>query len=134
MDTNLIAQLEALLAVENATPPIPALARQLLQQAHVCLKESMKPEWYNDWHDPEYGSYDSVDMAGEDLEDHEVRRVTGSRQVVEGWVARRCVTVDDDGEPDETEAVLFLTEAEATSCWSTSLAEAQEKAKRATTP
>ena len=98
------------------------LANERIAELEAENARLSKGEWLNDWDDPECGSWDSISGAAEDIDGPEVRRVTASRIVSEFWIAHRCLSVDDQGDPDETEAVAFKTAEEAERCWPESLA------------
>lgn len=105
-----------------------ALIRAQAERVRVLESEVARLsqwEWLNDWDDPEYGSWDSIGSAADDMDMEGVRRVTASRIVADLWIAHRCLTVDDEGDPDDTEAVAFKTAEEAERCWPESLAAAR---------
>jgi hypothetical protein len=83
-----------------------------------------KWEWIADYDEPERQSDNIVSLA-EDLDLHGVMHVSGYREVCRLWIAHRCLSVDDEGEPDETEVVEFKTAEEAKRCWPESFAAAR---------
>jgi len=83
-----------------------------------------KWEWICDYDEPERQSDNIVSLA-DDMDLHGVMHVSGYREVCRFWIAHRCLSVDDEGEPDETEVVEFKTAEEAERCWPESLAKAR---------
>ena len=112
-------------------PELDAL-HEHIRQLEAKVKELSAVDWWNDWEDPEY-SFGCWSEAVDDLDVDDVRRVIGCRQVSEKWAAHFCVSVDEDGEPDETEARLFDTKVEAEKCWDESLAAARSTLETAPT-
>lgn len=85
-----------------------------------------KPEWFWDCDgDGDGGVADWADLVtdGPDLMD--VVEIGSAVSLPKKWGATRCLTVDKEGDPDETKPVLFDTEAEARTCWPDSLAAAR---------
>lgn len=66
------------------------------------------------YHDPQ----EALDQAGFD----EVVQLDCAKRLPPMWAATVCVTLDEHGGPDKTEARLFATEEEAKRAWSESVA------------
>ena len=106
-----------------------AEAHARIAELEAEVKRVSEPQWFYDADDSEYAYSDIADIA-DNMDQVGVMRVGGAREV---WVAFRVLTVDDDGNADETEVAEFATEPEAAASWETSLAAARQTARAATT-
>lgn len=89
-----------------------------LEAENAKLKQ---PEWFYSAEDPEYSGGDVQDVV-DDMDRNGVMQVAGAREVWKKWVAIRCLTVDENGDSDDTEAATFDTPEEAERCWPESFA------------
>ncbi len=112
-------------------PAMPATLRAAALKLRECrdeIKRLSKPEWFYCTDDPEY-SYGDINDTVDDMGREGVMRVAGAREVWRSWVAIRCVTVDENGDSDDTEAATFDTPEEAERCWPESFAACRAAAK-----
>lgn len=109
-----------------------AEAHARIAELEAEVKRVSEPQWFYDADDSEYAYSDIADIA-DNMDQVGVMRVGGAREVCKMWVAFRVLTVDDDGNADETEVAEFATEPEAAASWETSLAAARQTARAATT-
>lgn len=93
-------------------------------EARAQVAKLRRAQWWSLADDPEcsYGDWgDALEEAAPD----DVVKLHGFAIVETIWVATACITVDQDGDPDETEPQTFATEDEARRCWPESLAVAR---------
>lgn len=102
-------------------PKILRAAALKLRECMDEIKRLSKPEWFYSADDPEYSGGDVQDVV-DDMDREGVMQVAGAREVWKKWVAIRCVTVDENGDIDDTEAATFDTPEEAEKCWPESFA------------
>jgi hypothetical protein len=115
------------LATRVASTELSARATARLAELEADVKRLSTPEWFYDADDPEYSYSDLADVA-DNMDSDGVMRMAGAREVCKLWVAMRVLTVDEDGNADDTEVAEFATEPEAAASWETSLAAAREAA------
>jgi hypothetical protein len=92
-----------------------------LERENARLRQ---PEWFYHALDGETGAAD-IESIIDDMDMNGVMQVCGARQVWRKWVARKCLTVDSGGEPDEVSYETFETPEEAERCWPESLSKAR---------
>jgi hypothetical protein len=95
--------------------------RQTISELRAEIAKLRTPEWFYNAEDGEY-TYGDVNDVVDDMGHEGVMRVGGAREVWKKWAAVRCVSVDDEGEVEDTEVETFDTEAEALRCWPESFA------------
>lgn len=105
--------------IEREVRAIEADRRSLAER----VEKLSQPEWFYSAEDPERSGGDVQDVV-DDMDHEGVMEVAGAREVWKKWVAIRCLTVDDEGDVDDTEAATFDTVEEAERCWPESLAAA----------
>lgn len=102
--------------------------QERVEGAEKALKEARKPDTYWSYDDPECGWDSFEEPLREAGFGNEVVRLLTGKTLGEVWAANRVLTVDDDGDPDETEAVCFDNPHDAGRCWEESLRAARTKA------
>lgn len=110
---------------DHFEPELGVEAADRIEALQAEVARLRKPEWFYSVEDPEYRSGGDVQDVVDDMDYEGVMEVAGAREVWKKWVAVRCVTVDDEGDIDETEAATFDTVEEAERCWPESLAKAR---------
>jgi hypothetical protein len=108
-----------------------------LERARAAETENARmkmPDMFWLWQDPEYACEGWQEALEESGELAGVVRFQTALQLPDKWGAHRVLTLDDNGDPDETEEALFDTEAEARACWPDSLAAARATLSKATMP
>lgn len=90
-----------------------------------------KPDMFWLWQDPEYACEGWQEALEETGSMAEVIRFQTAHELPDRWGAHRALTVDENGDPDETKPALFDTEAEASACWPDSLAAARAALSKA---
>lgn len=102
-----------------------------IEALRSALEQARKPDMFWSYDDPEQawdGFEEAIREAGYG---NEVVRLMTGKTLGDAWVANRVLTVDDEGDPDETEEVLFDNEAEALRCYPESLEAARTALKGA---
>lgn len=98
-----------------------AAENERLRAENAKLSE---PEFFWEYEDPEASHNDWKD-AVDLLPLGEVAHLITGRSLADVWATTRVLTVDDDGDADETEPALFASAAEANACFDDSLAAAR---------
>lgn len=111
---------------DHVEPELCNEAAARIEALEAEVARLSKPEWYFDDQDAEC-AYSDISSVIDDMDMDGVMRVGGARQNWRAWVAHKCLSVDSDGEPDETSYETFDTPEEAEKCWAASL----EAARRA---
>lgn len=112
--------------IEHASGPI-TISRADLADLIAQIETLQTPTMF--WLDetPEDGTRDWDDVV-DDADIDAVTKFLTARDLPPRWGATRVVSVDADGDPDETCAELFETHAEAQCCYPDSLAAARANA------
>lgn len=108
----------------DLSPAAASMLRDMSEREKALRTEVArlsKPEWFYSAEDPEYSGGDVQDVV-DDMDREGVMQVAGAREVWKKWVAIRCLTVDENGDSDDTEAATFDTPEEAEKCWPESFA------------
>jgi hypothetical protein len=119
-----------LIATQAAT--IAALQAEV-ERAKEELRKLKKPEFFWDYDNP-WCCYDSWSDALDEPDLGSVVHLLTGISLPEVWVTTRVLTVDEDGDPDETEPALFHSEAEAAACYPASLDAARSASRKENAP
>ncbi|MFN3646269.1 MAG: hypothetical protein ACK4S2_07105 [Gemmobacter sp.] len=100
------------------------------REAATLIRRLMQPDlFWDDDGETGYGApveaWDSIDPDPDG-----VLQLRCAVNLPDIWVAQAVLTVDEAGDPDETELRQFQTKADALSCWPSTLAAAREAASR----
>lgn len=88
------------------------------------LEKADTPNQFWSWEDPESGGPD-LDYVMDDCPHDGIEHLLCGRSLPDRWGAFRCLTVDEDGDPEETVIETFATKEQAERCWPESLAAAR---------
>lgn len=108
---------------EAAEREVAALKEEV-GRLRETLEKADTPNQFWSWEDPESGGPD-LDYVMDDCPHDGIEHLLCGRSLPDRWGAFRCLTVDEDGDPEETVIEIFATKEQAERCWPESLAAAR---------
>lgn len=101
-----------------------AALKEEVGRLRETLEKADTPNQFWSWEDPESGGPD-LDYVMDDCPHDGIEHLLCGRSLPDRWGAFRCLTVDEDGDPEETVIETFATKEQAERCWPESLAAAR---------